>query len=94
MILNNVYCVSSESAHKVFSCNLKPEREKKQQLPSSSICNTFLSGRGRIAWEEKIMCIYIVCASWVCVCVCVCVCVLYGPLSTFLAANLQLYHPG
>lgn len=27
-ILNNVYCVCSESAHPVFSCNLKPERDK------------------------------------------------------------------
>lgn len=27
-ILNNVCCVSSESAHRVFSCNVKLDREK------------------------------------------------------------------
>ena len=38
--------------------------------------------------------VYIYSVRFLGVCVCVCVCVLYGPLSTFLAANLQLYHPG
>lgn len=79
MILNNVYCVSSESVHKVFSCNLKPEREKNQQLPSSSIYNTFLSGRGRIAWKETIMCIYSVYF------LCVCMSVIIWPSEYFLS---------
>lgn len=66
-ILNNVYCVFSESAHRVFSCNLKPEREKSQQLPSCSLLSIirFCLGEEECHWKEQLY-VYIVCACVLC----------------------------